>query len=497
MHKSEIRDNTIASLTAKAQKRNYHNYLCKVNLKKLRGFSDEPITFDFPVTAIVGPNGGGKTTILGAAACAYKPIQPRQFFSKSGVFDQTMQNWSIEYEVIDRQENKKDVIRRTATFSNLRWKRDALTRPVLLFGVSRTVPAIERKELSRCVSSRFTVPSARIEELAASISKAVSQILARDVTGFKRIKVDAAGRVTMLTGKTTAGTEYSEFHFGAGESSIIRMISQIESSPDQSLVLIEEIENGLHPVATTRLVEYLIEVAERKSIQTIFTTHSNAALVALPSNAVWVATQDRIFQGKLDIQSLRAITGQISAKLAVFVEDNFAKLWVQAMLRCYGAVAIDAIEVHAMEGDGTALKVHTHHRNDPAAKTVSVCIIDGDSRQTEDPTTNVFRLPGSVPETYVFDQVLQKSDQFGGKLAVALLQRYEESDKVVTILKEVRITNRDPHLLFAQVGERLGLLPESTIVGAFTSIWSQAYSDDVTAMLGKLKSLIPMEHTQA
>ena len=55
------------------------------------------------------------------------------------------------------------------------------------------------------------------------------------------------------------------------------MILGIENAVPQSLVLIEEIENGLHPLATERLVEYLLDVADRKSIQVIFTTHSEYA----------------------------------------------------------------------------------------------------------------------------------------------------------------------------------------------------------------------------
>ena len=117
----------------------------------------------------------------------------------------------------------------------------------------------------------------------------------------------------LLTGKTKSGSGYSEFHFGAGEASVIRMVAEIELADEQSMVLIEEIENGRHPVATVRMVEYLIDAAERKKIQAIFTSHSNDAIRSLPSKAIWVAISDKIFQGKLDIQSLRAITGQIRA----------------------------------------------------------------------------------------------------------------------------------------------------------------------------------------
>jgi ABC-type multidrug transport system ATPase subunit len=163
------------------------------------------------------------------------------------------------------------------------------------------------------------------------------------------------------------------------------MLAKIENAPDQTLILIEEIENGLHPVATIRLVEYLIGVAERKKVQVIFTTHSNEAIQPLPTKAVWVAMQERIFQGKLDVRSLRAITGQIETKAIVFVEDKFATAWVEAILRQNLDFPIDHVidhlQVHAMSGDGTAVAVNKYHNANPAIPTPSICIIDGDSRQ--------------------------------------------------------------------------------------------------------------------
>ncbi|WP_431017286.1 AAA family ATPase [Bradyrhizobium pachyrhizi] len=125
MFKSEVRDSTINGLLEKARERNYGQYLARLVLKKVRGFNDEPISFDFPVTAIIGPNGGGKTTVLGAAGIIYKDVAPRTFFSKSGKYDAGMQDWSIEYELVDRKFSK-DHIRRTASFKSLKWNRDAM-----------------------------------------------------------------------------------------------------------------------------------------------------------------------------------------------------------------------------------------------------------------------------------------------------------------------------------------------------------------------------------
>jgi predicted ATPase len=488
--KSEIRNSTINALLEKAAGRNYGQYLSKVILKRVRGFVDEPVSFDFPVTALIGPNGGGKTTILGAAACAYKDVSPRRYFAKSGRYDESMQDWSIEYELVDRILNPRDIFRRTASFRNARWNRDAVERPVLVFTVSRTVPANERSELLRCASGSFVVPESNVTTFSAELQQAVARILGKDVSGFRQLNIDNTGRVTLLTGATREGTNYSEFHFGAGESSIIRMVAKIEGAPDQSLVLIEEIENGLHPVATIRLVEYLVDVAYRKNMQVIFTTHSNEALLAPPAKAVWVATQDRIFQGKLDIGSLRAITGQIETKAVVFVEDEFAKTWVEAILRQSLGFPIDHVQFYVMSGDGTAVAVNKYHNENPAVQTLSVCIIDGDSRQTESEDQLVFRLPGQAPESYVFDSVMESWAQIGGKLAVAVLDRFENADRVKTICEDVRRQNMDPHLLFSQVGERLGLVPEATVSAAFANLWAQAYPDQAKPLADAVRQVV-------
>ncbi|MDZ5459278.1 AAA family ATPase [Azohydromonas lata] len=490
--KSQIRQSTINTLREKVARKQYGKYLLKVNLVHVRGLREQTVNFDFPVTALIGPNGGGKTTILGAAATAYSAIKPRQFFTKSGRFDDSMANWKMEYELIDRAVNQNDTFRRTAAFHSSKWSRDAVERPTITLGVARTVPASERREMQRCASGSFEPDVSLVESIQAPVVDAVEKILGKNISRYSHVRVDRNGRVSLLTGQTDGGVGYSEFHFGAGESSIIRMVMQIEAMQQNSLVLIEEIENGLHPVATVRLVEYLIEAAQRKNIQAIFTTHSNDALLPLPAEAIWASINGRVFQGKLDIGSLRAITGQIDARLAIFCEDEFAAAWIRAMLRSRRSIAVDAIEVHPMAGDGTAVKINRHHNQSPARRFPSICILDGDSRQNESAEDHVYRLPGASPEAYVFDRCIEATAEHG-RLAVRLNQPFAEAANVVQLLQQTRMANRDAHLLFSIVAERLGFMPVDVVREAFFATWNDAYQDERDALLNKFAAFLPSE----
>ena len=400
-YQSEIRDSEINELLEKVERRNYGKYLLKLRLNPIRGFEDQVIKFDFPVTALIGPNGGGKTTVLGAAACAYISEKPSRFFSKSGSLDNSMQNWKILYELIDRDINAKESIQRTAKFKSYKWYRDNMSRTVSIFGVSRTVPATERNEMRKCASTVFKYDSSQVEKFNDLVVSAASKVLGKNLSGYSQIKIDDNGRVTLLQGLTDNNISFSEFHFGAGESSVIRMIMKIESLDENSLVLIEEIENGLHPIATQRMVEYLIDFSKRKKSQVIFTTHSNDALLPLPPKAIWAAINKTLFQGKLNVKSLRTITGQIEASLAIFVEDEFAKMWIETIVSDDSSIIENSLEIHAMAGDGTAVAINKYHNDDPSVKFKSICIIDGDSKQQDSEADKVFRLPGESPEKYI------------------------------------------------------------------------------------------------
>jgi AAA15 family ATPase/GTPase len=503
LYKGEIRDSIIKGLLEKVRKHDYGKYLLSVNLECFRFFTDAQVNFDFPVTALIGPNGGGKSTILGAVASAYDSIEPVSFFPKSIIGDNNTVDWTIKYEAIDKQEVPKDIIKTFSSVNNKQlfkkydqhWFREPVlkNRCVKFFGVSRTVPMAERtvhmkQLLLRKRKGMTKMTSTNVVEEFELVKYEAERILGKSLNNFKLIEVlftktiNQQSTLRLPTQLLIGGNgeyEYSEFNFGSGEASILRMISDIEALPNNSLVLLEELENGLHPVAVRRMVEYFIDVARRKTLQIIFTTHSDFALEPLPPEAIWASWEGKVQQGKLSIEALRAISGRVDKRLAIFVEDVFAKTWLETVLREKIDDLIDEVGIYAVAGDGNAVKTHTGHMLNPAISFHSLCFIDGDSKQKEDASKGIYRLPGLSPESTIFDSVLSNLNSNIALLTIACQRSISKQDEVAEKIKQVSHTNRDPHLLFNQIGLKIGFVSEPIVRGAFLSVWIQENQTEV------------------
>lgn len=152
--------------------------------------------------------------------------------------------------------------------------------------------------------------------------------------------------------------------------------------------------------------------------------------------------------------------------------------------------AFDQVEVHAVSGDGNAKRIHLAHRANPSIESMSFCYLDGDSEQTEDAAQGVFRLPGNQPEASIVDDVCEKLDEDLAILTVSC-QRAPEAQLIVReAVNSVRSTNRDPHLLFSQIGVKAGFVSEIIVRGDFLALWMRRNQECVQAIMEPIKEVL-------
>jgi predicted ATPase len=80
--------------------------------------------------------------------------------------------------------------------------------------------------------------------------------------------------------------EFESALLSDGTLRVLAIAAAMLSAPEGSLVVIEEIDNGVHPSRARHLLERIQNVAERRKLRVLLSTHNPAMLDALPDKAV-------------------------------------------------------------------------------------------------------------------------------------------------------------------------------------------------------------------
>jgi len=389
-----------------------------------------------------------------------------------------MSDWSIEYELIDKPASPNQNITRTARFTQSKWRRDEFTqRNVVYIEIQRTVPAGELTKFRRFLGPN---QGAVVEEvLGENTKKYASAVLDKDVSGYKIVHLPDSPSNKIYVG-THKEANYSQFHFGAGEASIIATIDRIESATDNSLVLIEEVENGLHPIAVRLFVQYLQNVAQRKRLQIVFTTHSQDAIDEMPSQAIWASIHSHTWNGKLSIDSLRAVTGNIPNERVVFVEDEFVQEWVTNALGRYGQDFVEVTKVFSAGGYPNVVKVTEFHNDNPTTDNPAVGLVDGDIFDPDEdaplPEYCAY-LGGGVPEATVFEYIYTNRVDLSAIIRQRCLLSSLSELRIIEEIESAHNAALDPHIVFQRLSEKLNFVSALRIRSGMIDVFNENNPD--------------------
>lgn len=492
----------------------------KFNDIGIRGIKNLTIDFSYPITAIAGANGIGKTTILQVLACLFHnaddTFHPYRF---SNAKNQLPNYRFPEFFVISRGENKglgavidytfkKNAVDRSeySVKKITRWN-NYERRPgryVDFLGISRVLPAHEFATFKNTFSGNYTILSNI--PLSPASRTIIGQITGKNLTNIEEhscasIQNFKLGRIT-----SSDGLVYTSFNMGAGEEVAVALISRIMSLPEGSLVLIEEIELGLHPRAQKILIESLLKIIKEKKLQIVFTTHSPYIFDVLPPQAKLLLKKgtDGVEVIKSPSNSLAFIelTGSDHKDLTVYVEDEIAKQLVENLFNVTVSKRIHIIDVGSKEN--VVRLTAAHYINPQLGKAIG--IPDGDTtdieirkwcskymlKNGEECTIEEFQnrketyfqpLPSDeAPEKYIL--MLIKSDQ-------NLIEYIDDSSDFTNFIQDHIDIADDHHALFFKIADFLSKdedLIKSSILRYIAKNYRQNFQpivDLVTVKLGE------------
>ncbi|MEZ4310764.1 MAG: AAA family ATPase [Polyangiaceae bacterium] len=385
-------------------------FLRAIALRGLRGWNGERIELKFPVTAIVGQNGTGKTTVLKAAASAYENADGRDSFFPSDFFQQTkwdeLTNIDIEYEVQtgDATHTKR------ITKPSKRWTlpKKKLKRPVFYFDVGRTLPIDATVGYAKIAKTATAEVSSR--EISEEYRSWFSYMMGREYerARFAKSNVDTIKEVGLVT---FASKEISQFHQGAGEDATLDLVLGLQSVPRYSLIVVDEAEASLHPKAQRRLVEFLLWLARHARVQVILSTHSAFVLEQLPPEARILLLRTRqgieVVYGASADYALSQIDDKIHPEVDLFVEDHEAATWLREILRSKdrGRALLSRVSINPV-GPDNVVRTLGSLANDRKLPRRSLAVLDGD----KNPLPGALQLPGpDAPERKVFQDLRSKN----------------------------------------------------------------------------------------
>ena len=108
----------------------------------------------------------------------------------------------------------------------------------------------------------------------------------QDISSIDFIHTPRGEVMVKLTETFGGRDDYDATLLSDGTLRVLAVAAAVLSAPESSLVVIEEIDNGVHPSRAQQLLDRLSRVAESRNLRVVISSHNPALLDALPDDSV-------------------------------------------------------------------------------------------------------------------------------------------------------------------------------------------------------------------
>jgi predicted ATPase len=482
----------------------------------IRGLNKLDVSFDYPITAFAGVNGSGKSTILALACCAYHnnkkgfklPKRKNSYYTYSDFFLQHTdeippQGIEIQYwfamdnfaktiipdgKGVGYQTRKKSQGGKWNNYDS------RMHKNVVFLGIERIVPHSERSQ-SRSYSKSFK--NVALKGWEDKVKDAVGYILGKKYDSYLHLEHARYSLPVVTIGELT----YSGFNMGAGENALFEIFSTIYSCKANTILVLDEIELGLHAKAQRLFMTKLKELCKETETQVICTTHSKEIFQCLPDEARYfiesVGGKTKVTPGISPDFAFSKLGAKETAELDLFVEDEVARALIQA---CLPSALRSRIKISVI-GSATAIAKQLAALHIRGEERPTLAVFDGDQRALKSDNLNHARKMAENPSKDFEKWFSDRTSYLPGDTwpEAWIVQKCVEVPKLVEIalgLEEDRVPEvleyglqAGKHNEFFEISSHVGLEKNHTLQH-LCHIIKLAFHDEMNPLKERIESFL-------
>ena len=347
--RNEVNSTPIKSEDEKASM--YPQFFNMVKLERFRHINNLELRFRHPISIISGSNCSGKTSVLMTIACSHYNFERKNVANGTWgratwshlvrFTNHDIQTADWVYHIEYREGNRPKNGRGYRKHISKKWggagkKGGQIGKPtnghpdggrhVCLIDLNRINPG---RHLTSSAYNKARKAIATAMDNQNDINEYLSYILE---TGYTIDKLTEAADNNVYKFCAGGAYNYSSFNTASGEDVLVNLLGQILHMPDYSLILIDELEVGLHPKIQRRLMDVIYIISQKQHKQFIITSHSYAVMDSVPeSSRIFIQNNAGNYVAKAGLTTYETLTRMDNEAFPVamiYVEDEESKMIV-------------------------------------------------------------------------------------------------------------------------------------------------------------------------
>lgn len=462
----------------KALAREYPVRYERLRYSGLRSLHDDEIVFENGITAIVGGNGVGKSTLAHAAVDVLGGLDGVQALSVRSV---RLSGGRLQASVLAR--GNRNQLELVVQGQGSRQRNGETSGRVIWLDPSDLGAACQKQILGDPEFDELLDSFGSRRLLQAELELA-SYVVGKDYESCEVWEISDYGGLEVLPyfRVTSNGISYGSEAMGSGELSLLICLWFLNGVERESVVVLEEPETHVSSRSQDALMNLVAWACATRGIWVIITTHSAVVLRRLPLKHVRLLVTDggksRLIANPTLHQVGTILGGGIAYRSMLLVEDECAKHFVNTVLeRLHPDLRHQLTVVIATGGEARVATVLRQLPSTPEWSLVGA--FDGDMRGRVDATgfewPHVF-LPGAVPP----EQLLRVVATPGGATEKIAGLLYTTTAQVAVALNAA--AGHDHHDWLTQMCRVLGPSIEG-VVRVLTRLWIDENEGDAITLV--------------